>query len=200
MKMAHLGHAVPEHVYAVRKGPADLLISQQAFDHHLGEIRDHLQGKHVRPKSFISCVRHNTHLLSRCLALQTGRELRKIAVHACHDGGDGRRALGAARPRVSHVHADQHRLLLCQPLQVPVVQLVIDASQLRVHLERDVGKVLILLLGIRKHLVGEHVHGVDPQLDVTDTFDAGIDVVVALGQDDEHKRRRSPSLLVLPDQ
>lgn len=42
IKIAHLRHAVSEHVYSFREALADLLISLQPFDHHHSEIRDHL--------------------------------------------------------------------------------------------------------------------------------------------------------------
>ena len=46
-QIAHLGHPVSEHIYAVRQRPADHLISLQAFDHHLRQVRNHLSTTNV---------------------------------------------------------------------------------------------------------------------------------------------------------
>ena len=154
-------------------------------------MRNELPSRRSIPKS---TTRH-THLFAlpvpvRLLEHQARRELHEVVVHARHDRRDARRARGARRAGVRHVDAHHHRLLPRQPPHRVRVELVVHPAELRVHLERDVREVLVLLLRVRvPRLRQQHVHRVQPELHVRELLDARVDAPVDPGQQHEHEAR-----------
>ena len=88
--------------------------------------------------------------------------------------------------RMRHVHTHNHRRCSLEPRPTVGVQFMVDAAQLHVDLERDVGKVLHLIF---LDFAGLHADGGKVELDVAEPLETVVDRLVIVGQHDEDELR-----------
>ena len=85
------------------------------------------------------------------------------------------------------VYADEDGRFLQEPTERVPAQPVIDPSELGVHLERDVGQVLVLLALVQR-LLEQQALRAHAKLDRAQALDARVNKVVLLLQQEEDER------------
>jgi len=125
-------------------------------------------------------------LLFTLLEPQARGELHKVLVDASDDARDGRRAGYAARARMCHVDTNEDGGLLSEPTESVAGKLVVDPTELGVHLESDVGQILVLLALVERFFEEQALRA-NAEFHRAQPLDARVDEIVLLLQQEEYE-------------